>query len=358
VTVGGVSDRYPRRSAERKRDSAQHEKWTAATINNFMRATIGITAGDPAGIGLEVVLKSIASVLTTARWVLFTDRPVFERNLALVDPGVEWRWIDDLSETTNEPVLFLRDLGGRSSGVAWGNLSAEAGRRAIAYLETASAEALAGRISAMVTAPVNKEAIGGTFHGQTDFLAERAGCSQFAMAFFAPSFKVVLATIHLSLRDALAQISTEHYVRLIHFVDAQLKRFGLAQQRIAVAAINPHAGEGGMFGREDTDILEPAVRQCASEGIQVSGPHSADSLYFRAHSGEFDIVIAPYHDQGLIPIKLIAHGQATNVTLGLPYVRTSPDHGTAFPIAGKGQADPSGMQAALQCAVDLVSRGN
>jgi 4-hydroxythreonine-4-phosphate dehydrogenase len=194
------------------------------------------------------------------------------------------------------------------------------------------------------------------FKGQTDYLAECAGAREFAMAFFAPTFKVVLATIHVSLRSALEQITTDRYLSLIRFVDGQLKRFNFDNRRIAVAAINPHAGEGGMFGREDLDILAPAVHQCASEGIHVAGPFSADSLYYRAHTGEFDVVIAPYHDQGLIPIKLIAHGTATNVTLGLPYVRTSPDHGTAFDIAGKGVADPAGMQSAVKCALDLVER--
>ena len=287
---------------------------------------------------------------------MFADRSVFERNVALFEPGITWRWIQRVSDTTTEPILFLHDTGADSSGIPWGQISAEAGRCAISYLEAASAAALAGHIDAIVTAPVSKEAIGGTFHGQTDFLAERAGVLQYAMAFFAPTFKVALATIHVSLREALAQISTGQYARLIRFVDAELKRFNFEKRRIAVAAINPHAGENGMFGREDIDILAPAVKECANEGIHVSGPHSADSLYFRAHSGEFDVVIAPYHDQGLIPIKLIAHGQAANVTLGLPYVRTSPDHGTAFSIAGKGEADPSGMGAALKCAVDLVQR--
>lgn len=316
-----------------------------------MRATIGITAGDPAGIGLEVVLKSISSVLPLARWVLFTDRVIFERNIARFNPDVSSRWIETTSEINNDPVLFLRDLAGSDSGIEWGNLSPNAGRRALAYLEAASAAALVAEIDAIVTAPVAKEAIGGDFRGQTDFLAERASVRQYAMAFFAPTFKVVLATIHVALRDALTQISKDHYVRLIRFVHTQL-----GPRRIAVAAINPHAGEGGMFGREDLDILAPAVRECAAEGIAVSGPHAADSLYFRAHSGEFDVVIAPYHDQGLIPIKLIAHGEATNVTLGLPYVRTSPDHGTAFSIAGKGVADPSAMKAAMRCAVDLASQ--
>jgi 4-hydroxythreonine-4-phosphate dehydrogenase len=316
-----------------------------------MRPTIGITAGDPAGIGLEVILKSISSVLTSARWVLFTDREIFQRNLTRFNPGIPYLWIDHTSQISNDSTLFLRDLAGDVAHIEWGKLQPDAGRRALAYLEAASSEALAGTIQAIVTAPVSKEAIGGGFHGQTDYLAHQSNAEQYAMAFFAPTFKVVLATIHVSLREALAQITTERYVQLIRFVHREL-----GHQHIAVAAINPHAGEGGMFGREDIDLLEPAVRQCASEGIAVSGPHSADSLYYRAHSGEFDIVIAPYHDQGLIPVKLIAHGDAVNVTLGLPYVRTSPDHGTAFAIAGKGQADSSGMLAAMRCAVDLVKQ--
>jgi 4-hydroxythreonine-4-phosphate dehydrogenase len=176
------------------------------------------------------------------------------------------------------------------------------------------------------------------------------------MAFFAPTFKVVLATVHMSLKDALAALTTPKYVDLIKFVNRELLRFGFPDPKIAVAAVNPHAGEGGMFGREDTDILAPAVQTCAALGVHVSGPHSADSLYYRAHTGEFDVVIAPYHDQGLIPVKLIAHGDSTNVTLGLPYIRTSPDHGTAFQIAGQNVADPTGMSSAIRCAIDLLAR--
>ena len=315
-----------------------------------MRATIGITAGDPAGIGLEVVLKAIPPLLQSARWILFTDREIFERNAAQFRSSIRFQWVDSVVNLADESVLFLCDLQGDTSAIPWGKLQADAGRRAVAYLEAASAAALDHRIEAIVTAPVSKEAIGEVFHGQTDFLAARAGVQEYAMAFFAPTFKVVLATVHLSLREALGQISKDRYVRLIRFVNKHLPN-----QRIAVAAVNPHAGEGGMFGREDLDILSPAVQQCAAEGICVSGPHSADSLYFRAHSGEFDVVIAPYHDQGLIPVKLIAHGESTNVTLGLPYVRTSPDHGTAFAIAGKGEADPSGMKRALELAVELCA---
>jgi 4-hydroxythreonine-4-phosphate dehydrogenase len=307
-----------------------------------MRPTIGITAGDPAGVGLEVILKSIMPVQDAAHWILFTDRSIFERNTARFGAG--------------DASLELRDLGDDGSSLEWGRPNAKCGQRALAYLEAASKAALAKELDAIVTAPLSKEWVGGDFHGQTDLLAERAGVNEFAMAFFAPTFKVVLATIHMSLREALEQISQDRYVRLIRFVDAELRKLRFDQRRIAVAAINPHAGESGMFGREDIDLLAPAVKQCVQEGISVSGPHSADSLYYRAHTGEFDVVIAPYHDQGLIPVKLIAHGESTNVTLGLPFVRTSPDHGTAFSIAGKGEADPAGMQAAMKCAIDLVKR--
>ncbi len=321
-----------------------------------MPPTIGITTGDPAGIGLETVLKAIPSLLTSARWVLFTDRSVFQRNAELFNPNLKYRWIRTVEECGDENVLFLLDVGGDSSEILFGSTNAAAGQRAIAYLEAASHAAMGRKIQAIVTAPVSKEAIGPGFKGQTEFFASRAGCAQFAMAFFTPTFKVVLATIHLALRDALNRISVQHYIDLIRFTDSELRRFKFDRRRIAVAGINPHAGENGMFGREEIEVLRPAVDICAAEGLTVSGPHSADSLYFRAHTGEFDVVIAPYHDQGLIPVKLVAHGQATNVTLGLPYVRTSPDHGTAFPIAGQGLADPSGMDAALRCALDLVVR--
>ena len=176
------------------------------------------------------------------------------------------------------------------------------------------------------------------------------------MAFFTPTFKVVLATVHMSLRQALEHLSKQLYVELIHLVKEELLRFGFSNPRIAVAGVNPHAGENGMFGREELEILGPAVDACRRDGINVSGPYAADSLYHRAHSGEFEVVIAPYHDQGLAPVKLIAHGESTNVTLGLPYVRTSPDHGTALSIAGRGTADPLGMTSAMQCALELCRR--
>jgi 4-hydroxythreonine-4-phosphate dehydrogenase len=320
-----------------------------------MRISIGISAGDPAGIGLEVTLKALPSVLNSVRWILFTTPHSFEKNRHLA-PSLPHRWVDSPSAINNDPVLFLHPISDRNIEIPWGTVHPDAGAEAIDSLRIAGEAALSGIVDAVVTAPVHKYAIGGGFKGQTDFLAEQAGRQQYAMAFFAPTFKVVLATVHMSLRDALNRISTEMYVELIRFVDAELNRFHFEQRRIAVAGINPHAGEGGVFGDEEERILKPAVEQCIREGISVWGPLSADSLYYLAHTGRYDVVIAPYHDQGLAPLKLIAHGQSTNVTLGLPYVRTSPDHGTAFDIAGKGTADPEGMLSAMKCALELVRR--
>jgi 4-hydroxythreonine-4-phosphate dehydrogenase len=314
---------------------------------------IGISAGDPAGIGLEVTLKSVPEFLGSTRLLLFTDSVHFKRSNTNAVPV---RWIADIAEVSDERVLFLKDVPGAGELIPWGEASLRAGSRASAYLCAASDAAMQGAIQAIVTAPVSKASIGPHFKGQTEFLSERAGATKFAMAFFAPTFKVVLATVHLSLKDALASITTKKYIDLITFVNSELLRFGFPDLKIAVAAINPHAGEGGMFGREDMDVLDPAVRSCAARGIRVSGPHSADSLYYRAHTGEFDVVIAPYHDQGLVPVKLIAHGDSTNVTLGLPYIRTSPDHGTAFQIAGTNLADPAGMTSAIRCAVNLLGK--
>jgi 4-hydroxythreonine-4-phosphate dehydrogenase len=315
------------------------------------RLTIGISAGDPAGIGLEVTLKAVPEFIGSTRVILFTDSVHFERSSP---KNVPFRWISSIDDVSDDPVLFLMDVPGAAGLIPWGESSPRAGSRASAYLSAASDAALQGAIQAIVTAPVSKASIGAHFKGQTEFLSERAGVSQFAMAFFAPTFKVVLATVHLSLKDALNSITTQMYKDLLTFVNSELRRFGIPDPKIAVAAINPHAGEGGMFGSEDRSILEPAVQECAARGIRVTGPHSADSLYYRAHTGEFDVVIAPYHDQGLIPVKLIAHGDSTNVTLGLPYVRTSPDHGTAFQIAGKNVADPAGMTSAIRCAINLL----
>jgi 4-hydroxythreonine-4-phosphate dehydrogenase len=176
------------------------------------------------------------------------------------------------------------------------------------------------------------------------------------MSFFTPTFKVVLATTHMALREALDSLSITRYRSVLDVLARELARFGWSAPRIALASVNPHAGEGGLFGTEDDAILAPAASQARDRGLDVVGPLPADSLYARAHAGEFDVVVAPYHDQGLAPVKVIAPRSAANVTLGLPFVQTSPDHGTAYGIAGQGVADSGGMETAMEWAVELVER--
>ncbi len=320
-----------------------------------MKPTIGISAGDPAGIGLEVTLKALPPLLSEASWILFSDRAAFERSHQRFSTALDWTAFDASTVETG-PGLTLSPLPGQETPPEWGRGSPESGSRALASLEAASDAALEKRIDALVTAPLSKQCIGRDFLGQTEFLARRAGAEAFAMAFFTPTLKVVLATRHMALIEAVGALSVSLYVDLIRLTASELGRMGNPPPRIALAALNPHAGENGQFGSEEQEILGPAARKCRAEGIEVSGPYPADSIYARAHAGEFDVVVAPYHDQGLIPVKLVAHHKAANVTLGLPYVRTSPDHGTAFAIAGHGTADADGMETALRTALELSSR--
>ena len=210
----------------------------------------------------------------------------------------------------------------------------------------------------MVTAPLHKESLRAAGHpwpGHTELLAAATGTQDVAMMFVGGGLRVALLTIHCALRsvpDAVTRAETERVVRLVH---RELPRFGVEDGRIAVCGVNPHAGEHGLFGREDEEALRPAVAALAAEGIPVVGPLPADTVFVRALQGEFDAVVAAYHDQGLIPVKLMAFGRAVNVTLGLPFIRTSVDHGTAFDIAGAGTADPGSLLAAMSLAVELAS---
>jgi 4-hydroxythreonine-4-phosphate dehydrogenase len=313
---------------------------------------IGLTAGDPAGIGLEVLLRALGRCLDRAHWVLFADEADALQARARFAPDLIWEAWGGQAEG---PGLWLSPTG-RGPALRWGHGSPESGGRALAALDSAAGHAGSGALEGIVTAPLSKRWAGAGFTGQTEYLRDRAGVPEVAMSFFAPSFRVVLATTHLSVRDALDRLSVPLYVDLLRLADRELRRFGFPQPRIAVAGVNPHAGEGGAFGSEEARILAPAVAEARDQGLEVSGPWPADSCYSRAAAGEFDVVVAPFHDQGLIPVKLISGGAATNVTLGLPWVRTSPDHGTAFEIAGRGVARVDGMASALECALDLIRR--
>jgi 4-hydroxythreonine-4-phosphate dehydrogenase len=283
---------------------------------------VGITAGDPSGIGPEVAAAAAA------------DAAVNE---------------------VCEPIVYGPACG---SSFRPGLLSADAGRAAYDAIVRAVSDARHGTVDAIATAPINKEAFrlaGLPWAGHTDLLAHLTGAPHVAMMFHSDALRVVLATVHVALAEVPALLTRALMDRTIELTARELPRFGPASPRIAVAGLNPHAGEHGLFGSEEAAVLRPAIDAARARGIDVAGPFPADTLFVRATRGEFDVVIACYHDQGLIPVKLAAFGRAVNVTLGLPIVRTSVDHGTAFDIAGRGVADAGSMIEAVKLAARLVA---
>jgi 4-hydroxythreonine-4-phosphate dehydrogenase len=288
------------------------------------RPRIGITVGDPAGIGPEIARKA------------HDDSRIRE----LCEPVLYG------PHTTPELAAFER-----------GRVTPAAGRVAYEAIVRAVEDAKAGRIDAIATAPINKEAFaaaGLRWPGHTELLAELTGAPRVRMMFYADALRVVLATVHIPLAAVAAALTRDRVEDTIDLAAAELPRFGVGSPRLAMCGLNPHAGEQGLIGTEDRDVLAPAVQTCRARGVDVRGPFPADTIFGRAVRGEFDAVIACYHDQGLIPIKLVAFGKAVNVTLGLPIIRTSVDHGTAFDIAGQGVADASSLIAAVQLAARLA----
>ncbi len=283
---------------------------------------IAVTVGDPAGIGPEIAAK------------------------AAEDPRVT---------SVCTPVLF------GPAGLARfppGRLSAEAGRAAYDAIVEAVAAVTAGGVDALATAPISKEAFamaGLPWRGHTELLAHLTGAPFVAMMFHADAIRVVLATIHVPLAEVPRLLTRALLEQVIRLTARELPRFGFAEPRLAVCGLNPHAGEGGVLGHEEQRVMGPAIAACRADGIAVSGPYPADTVFVRATRGECDAVIACYHDQGLIPVKLLAFGKAVNVTLGLPIIRTSVDHGTAFDIAGTGVADHGSLVEAIRLAARLAA---
>ena len=285
---------------------------------------IAITVGDPSGIGPEIAIK------------------------AARDPRVT---------SVCRPVLYGPHSTEEIAAFPAGEINAESARAAYDAIVRATEDALAHRVAAIATAPVNKAsfaAAGIPWLGHTDLLAHLCGVTDVAMMFWSEKLSVVLATIHIPLAQVPAAITVESMLRIIMLTAGSLPRFGMASPRIAVAGLNPHAGEDGLLGHEDADVIRPAIVEAQRRGVSVSGPYPADTLFVRAIRGEFDVVIAAYHDQGLVPVKLVAFGHSVNVTLGLPIIRTSVDHGTAFDIARKGAADAGSMVEAVTLAARLA----
>jgi 4-hydroxythreonine-4-phosphate dehydrogenase len=338
------------------------------TSSLSLRPRVGITVGDPAGIGPEIATRAAIrpEVLAVCRPVLIGDpqplrewatRSGFTRELRILAPAAtapdlleaplilepDYSWPPGSGEPSREPIEM-----GREQPLA--------GHRAAAAIVTAVEGCLAGRLEAMATAPISKTSLamaGIQFPGHTEFLAHLTGCDDYAMTFIAPRLRVALLTTHVPLARVPGLVRRADLERLIRLVDRELRRYGIEHPRIALAGINPHAGEGGLFGDEEQREMVPAIASCRDAGIDVGGPFPGDTIFVRAARGEFDLVISCYHDQGLIPVKCFSFGEAVNVTLGLPIIRTSVDHGTAFDIAGQGIADESSMVAAICLAAEL-----
>ncbi|MGI0526812.1 4-hydroxythreonine-4-phosphate dehydrogenase PdxA [Rhizobium giardinii] len=321
-----------------------------------MKKPIGITMGDPCGIGPEIIARLFAEGLPEQA-VVIGDAKVMERAVRALDLPLKVQPIASVDEALPDAkriaVLNVSDL---PDDLPIGQVDARAGRASYDYVVRAIDEALAGNIGAIVTAPINKEAMkmgGLNYPGHTEILAERSGTDKFAMMLANDELRVILVTIHVSLRDAIDLVTQESVLRTIELAHRAGKAYGVASPRVAVAGLNPHAGENGMFGREDLDIIAPAISRAQEIGINASGPWPGDTIFMRARMGEFDIVVAQYHDQGLIPVKYLGIDNGVNVTIGLPFIRTSVDHGTAFDIAGQGTADHSSLRYAFDQALLL-----
>ena len=341
-------------------DSLHHSSNASGSRQKRHLPRIGITMGDPAGIGPEVVLKAVAEeeVRRICTPVIVGDAQLLAHTARTLDLTCGYdivRYDEPLLMDHTEPLIFhLDNIGGY---IEPGIESGLAGKAAAQYIESAVELCAAGKLDAIATAPINKRALflgGYSFPGHTEFLAHLSGTPECAMAFVASNLRIVLISTHVPLAEAIRLVEKDRIVRVTRLAERELRRWGVARPRIAVAALNPHGAEGGLFGVEEAAEIAPAVEACREAGLNVSGPHSADTVFLRASRGEFDAVISCYHDQAMIPVKCLSFGEAVNVTLGLPFIRTSVDHGTAFDIAGRGVAEHSSMVAAITLAARLA----
>jgi len=318
------------------------------------KPVVGITMGDAAGIGPEIVLKAVAdeSLRSMCRCVIIGDAAVLRRAAASFSIDIVLK----VFEADGEGVEIV-DLANLPAEFEIGVDAAVTGKASAQWIVRAVELWRDGKIDAISTAPISKKAIGlggYDFPGHTEFLAEMTDTSEFAMSFFADKLRVVLLSTHHSLAHAITLVKKEPLAKLIAFSAREFEKLLGRKVKIAVAGLNPHASEGGMFGSEEADEIAPAIAECQDKGVDVSGPYSSDTIFLRGFRGEFDAVVALYHDQATIPVKSLSFGAAVNVTLGLPLIRTSVDHGTAYDIAGRGVAEAESMKAAIRLAGELV----
>jgi 4-hydroxythreonine-4-phosphate dehydrogenase len=319
---------------------------------------VAVTMGDAAGIGPEIIVGALTGEDPFPGAIVIGDAGRLRRAAEILGVHVDVVAVETPADAVPEGAVACIDLDLIDADLPFGELSAQAGEGAYRAIERAVALARAGDVDAICTAPLNKEALhlaGHPYPGHTELLAELTGVTDYAMMLTTPSLRVIHVTTHVGLIDAVEAIDPARVERVIRLGHAALQAGGIASPRLAVCGINPHAGENGLFGRgEEAEKIEPAVAAAAGDGIDVHGPLPADTAFFRAVRGDFDLVVAMYHDQGHGPIKVLGLDEGVNVTVGLPVIRTSVDHGTAFDIAGQGVADPSSLRAALREAVRLA----
>jgi 4-hydroxythreonine-4-phosphate dehydrogenase len=332
-------------------------------MNDTSLPIIGITMGDAAGIGPEIIMKSLghSDLYDRCRPLVIGDAGRLREAGRIVNSKLEVSAINDPSDAKFAfGIADCIDLKLIPKGLPWGQLSPICGDAAYQYLARAVELAKTGQIDGICTAPLNKGALhagGHIFPGHTEMLAHLTGTPEVSMMLSTPKLKVIHVTTHIGLIDAIARIEPGLVERTIARAQETLTRSGIAHPRIGVCGINPHAGEHGLFGHgEEASKIEPAVRACRARGWDVQGPLAADTLFFRAGRGDFDIVVAMYHDQGHGPVKVLGIEQGVNITVGLPVIRTSVDHGTAFDIAGTGKADERSLLASLSHAADLAPK--
>jgi 4-phospho-D-threonate 3-dehydrogenase / 4-phospho-D-erythronate 3-dehydrogenase len=326
------------------------------------RPLIAITMGDAAGIGPEIIVKALGDTELRREIdvVVVGDAARLREAARIVGSELEVDAVPQACDARDIDGIACVDLDLLPADLAIGEVSAAAGEAAYRYVVRAVELALAGDVSAICTAPLNKEALHAAGHhypGHTELIADLTGTEDYAMMLTAPSLRVIHVTTHVGLLDAIAKIDPGRVERVIRLGNDALRALDLDKPRIAVCAINPHAGESGLFGRgEEEEKIVPAVRAVVADGIDATGPLPADTAFYRATRGDFDLVVAMYHDQGHGPIKVLGIDGGVNVTVGLPIVRTSVDHGTAFDIAGTGAAEPESLKAALREAARLTPR--
>ena len=327
------------------------------------RPLIGITMGDPAGVGPEIIVKALAddSIYSLCRPVVLGDQGSLSSAFAVTSGDVSLNIIKDPSDAGAVPGMI--DLVAISKldtdDIRPGIPVVAGGRAMVEYIRRAVEMIQKGSLAAMVTCPINKALMhqaGFRYDGHTELIAYLTGSSQYVMMLAGERLRVALVTIHCALREVPDALTVDMVYKTIEITARALRDdFGIKDARLAVAALNPHAGEGGLFGDEEDLIIRPAVNRAVEDGYNLVGPLPADTLFFKAISGQFDAVVAMYHDQGLIPLKLMHFSDAVNVTLGLPIIRTSVDHGTAYDIAGTGKADEMSLVEAIRLAVTMAS---